>query len=107
MVEAVENPGEEGVHLEEDTFLAELVELGVAVKEAGGDELVEDAQDKGGEDGEENVVEGERPGFENDLAGKGVLKGILLLCVRGWVIFDIGNRNEHTQNCVMYKAMFL
>jgi len=89
VVEAVEDPGKEGVHFKEDTFLAELVELGIAVEEAGGDELVEDAQDEGGEDGEEDVVEGERPGFENDLAGKGVLKGILLLSVRGRVLFSM------------------
>lgn len=61
VVEAVEDPGEEGVHLKEDAFLAELVELGVAVEEAGGYELVEDAHDEGGEDGEEDVVKGESP----------------------------------------------
>ena len=62
------------MHLEEDALLAELVELRVAVEEAGRDKLVEDAHDKGREDGEEDVVEGKGPGFENDLARKCVLE---------------------------------
>ena len=78
MVEAIEDPGEKGVHFEEDTLLAELVELRVAVEKASGDELVEDAEDEGGKDGEEDVVEGEGPGFENYFAGERVLKGILV-----------------------------
>ena len=57
MVEAVGYPEEEGVHFEEDAFLAELVELRVAVEEASRNELVEDAHGKWGKDGEENVVE--------------------------------------------------
>ena len=83
MVEAVEDPGEEGMHFEEDALLAELVELRVAVEEARGYELVEDAEDEWREDGEEDVVEGEGPGFEDDFAGKGVLKGVLSSCVSG------------------------
>lgn len=77
MVEAIEDPGEEGVHLEEDALLPELVELRVAVQQAGRDELVEDAHDEGGKDGEEDVIEGERPGLDDDLSGEGVLKSIL------------------------------
>ena len=83
VVEAVEDPGEERVHFEKDTLLAELIELRVAVEEAGRDELIEDAEDEGGKDGEENVVEGESPGLEDDFAGEGVLKGVLLSCVSG------------------------
>ncbi len=97
VIEAVENPGEKGVHLEEDTFLAELVELGVAVEEAGGDELVEDAHDERGKDGEKDVVKGEGPGFKDDLAGKGILKGILLPIVSERSISASGN-DMHTQN---------
>ena len=86
MVEAIEDPGKEGMHFEEDAFLAELVELRVAVEEAGGDELVKDAHDQGGKDGEENVVEGEGPGFEDDFARKGILEGILRCFVRNHVL---------------------
>ena len=43
MVKSVENPGKEGMHAEEGAFLAELVQLWVAVEETCGDELVEDA----------------------------------------------------------------
>ena len=77
VVEAVGNPGNEGVHAEEDAALAKLVELWVAVEEAGGDELVIDAHDERGKDGEEDVVEGESPGFKDDFAGECVLEGIL------------------------------
>ena len=68
MVEAVTNPGEEGAHPEEDSFLAQTVELRIAVKKAGGYELVEDAHDDGGKDGEEDIVERQRPGLEDDFA---------------------------------------
>jgi len=65
VVEAVADPGPEGGHAEEDGRLREAVELRVAVEEAGGDELVEDAEGEGREDGEEDVVEGEGPGFHD------------------------------------------
>jgi hypothetical protein len=39
--------------------------------------LVEDSHGEGGEDSEEDVVEGEGPGFEDDLTGEGVLEGEL------------------------------
>jgi hypothetical protein len=77
MVEAVSNPGPKGVHFEENAFLAKLVELGVAIKEAGGDELVEDSHGDRGEEGEDDVVEGEGPGFEDYFPGEGVLEGVL------------------------------
>ena len=77
VVEAVADPGEEGVHAEEGALLAEAVELRVAIEEAGGDKLVEDAHDQGRKDGEEDIVEGEGPGFVDDFAGEGVLEGIL------------------------------
>lgn len=77
VVEAVGDPGPEGGHAEEDGLLGEVVELGVAVEEAGGDELVEYAKGEGGEDGEEDVVEGEGPGFVDDGAGEAVLEGVL------------------------------
>ena len=57
MVEAVGYPEEEGVHFEEDAFLAELVKLRVAVEEASRNKLIEDTHGKGGKDGEEDVVE--------------------------------------------------
>lgn len=57
VVEAVGDPGEEGVHLEKDAGLRDAVELRVAVEEAGRDELVEDAEDEWGHDGEYYVVE--------------------------------------------------
>lgn len=77
VVEAVANPGPEGVHFEEDAFLAELIKLRVSVEETSGDELVEDAHGEGGEDGEEDVIEGEGPGFVDDLTAEGVLECIL------------------------------
>lgn len=57
--------------------MAEGVELRVAVEQTGGDELVEDAEDEGRKDGEEDVVEGERPGFVDDFSGEDVFEGVL------------------------------
>ena len=57
MIEAIRDPGPERVHLEEDALLAELVQLRVAVEEAGGDKLVKDAHDEGRKDGKKDVVE--------------------------------------------------
>ena len=67
MVEAIEDPGKERVHLEEDPFLPQLVELRVSVEESGGNELVEDTHDKRRKDCEEDVIEGEGPRLKNDL----------------------------------------
>ncbi len=58
MVEAVENPGEERVHLEEGTFLAELVQLGISVEQASRDELVDYAHCEWRKDGKKDIVEG-------------------------------------------------
>ena len=72
VVEAISDPGEEGVHLEECVLLTDLVELGVAVEEAVGDELIEDTHCERGKDGEEDVVEGEGPGFVDNFSREGV-----------------------------------
>jgi NADPH:quinone reductase-like Zn-dependent oxidoreductase len=67
------------MHLEEDALLAKLIELGIAVKKAGGDELIEDSHDERWKDGEEDIVKGERPGFVNNLSGEAVLERVLNL----------------------------
>jgi len=77
VVEAIGYPGPEGRHLEECAFLAELVQLRVAVKEAGGDELVENADGERRGNREEDIVEGERPRLEDDLARIIVEKRVL------------------------------
>jgi hypothetical protein len=56
MVEAIKNPGEERMHLEKDTFLSELIKLGISIEEAGRDELIKDSHDKWRKDGKEDVV---------------------------------------------------
>lgn len=45
----------------ENVLLAEYIELRISVKDAGGDELVKNTNDKWGEDCENNVVKGECP----------------------------------------------
>lgn len=77
MVEAVEDPREEGMHFEEHTLLAKLIQLWISVKKASRDELVENSHDKRGEDGEEDVIKGQCPRFEDDFARERVLKRIL------------------------------
>ena len=57
VVEAVGDPGPEGVHAEEEALLCELVELWVAVEQACRDKLVEDTNGERREEGEEHIVE--------------------------------------------------
>ena len=66
------------MHLEENAFLAKLVELRIAVEKAGRDELVENAYHKGWKDCEEYIVEGERPRLEYDFARESILKRVLV-----------------------------
>ena len=47
--------------------LAEHVELGVAIEDAGRYELVEDTDDERGKEGEEDVAKRERPGLVGNL----------------------------------------
>jgi hypothetical protein len=94
------------VCFEEDSFLAELVELGIAIQEPGGDELIENSQDKGWHGGEDDVEERQSPGFVDDLAGEGVLEGV----PKDFHISMFpGGRNcwGAYQNCVMNNAVFL
>ena len=77
MKKSIGDPLEENADPEKDRLLAELVELGVPIKEAGAHELVEDADCKWGQDGEEDVEEGQGPGFVDDLPGEAVLEGEL------------------------------
>lgn len=58
-------------------LLAELVQFGVAVEHARSDELVEDAEHDGRQDGKDDVVEGEGPALLEHLAGERVLEGEL------------------------------
>lgn len=104
MVEAVQDPGPERVHFEEDSLLTELVQLWVAVEEPSGDELVENAHGQGGKESKEDIVEREGPRFEDDLARKGVLKRVLSIML---ALVETVAYSRLTQNCVMYRAMFL
>lgn len=77
MVETVSDPRPEGGHAKEDGCLRKTVKLRIAVEEAGGDELVEDAKGERWEDGKEDVVEGEGPGLHYHGARKAILEGVL------------------------------
>ena len=99
MVEAVEDPGEERMHLEEDTLLAQAVELGIAVEKAGGDELVKNSHYERGEDSEEDIVEGKSPGLKDHFAGEGVLECILSSL--SWLSYWSDMEGRLTQNWVM------
>lgn len=68
MVKSISYPGEEGVHAEEGAFLAKKIELRVTVEKSGRDKLITDPHCKGGQNCEEDVVEGQRPGLVDDLA---------------------------------------
>lgn len=77
MIESIKNPCPERMHLEKNTFLPKLVQLWVAIEKASRNELVKNPYHKGWEDGEEHVVKGQGPRFEDDFAGEGVLERIL------------------------------
>ena len=68
VIEAIGDPEPEGMHFEEYTFLAELVELWVAIEKTSRDELVKNAHNEWGKNSEEDIVEREGPGFIDDLA---------------------------------------
>lgn len=61
VVEAIGNPAPEGMHLEENTLLTELVELWVTVEQACADELIENTEDEGRQNRKEDVIERQRP----------------------------------------------
>ena len=72
------------MHFEKYALLAKLVQLRIPVQEACGDELVKNTHDQRWENGKEYVVERKRPGFEDDLPGERVLKGILRFRDQRW-----------------------
>ena len=67
------------MHLEENALLAKLVELWIAIQQAGGDELVKYSHDEWRKDGEEDIIERKSPGFEDHLTGKGILERVLVV----------------------------
>ena len=77
MVEAVEDPSKEGMHFEENSTLAQLIKLRIAIEKPGRDKLVEYAHDEGRKDGEKDVVKGQSPRFENDFSRERILEGKL------------------------------
>ena len=79
MVEGIADPKPECRLREELVPLPELVQLRVAIQESRGDELIEDTNDERREDGEDDVVQRERPGLIGDLTGKVVEEGVLQL----------------------------
>ena len=89
MVEPVEDPGKEGMHAEKGTFLAELIELWIAIEKACGDELVKDAHCQWRQDCKENIIECQSPGLENDFAREGIKEGILDCCQQSSIFIDI------------------
>jgi hypothetical protein len=77
MVDSVRCPHPERLWREEVVLLSKPIELRVPVQHSGADELIEDADDERREEGEDDVVERERPGFVGDLTGKVVEERVL------------------------------
>ena len=68
MVQSIPDPHPKRRLGEEHILLAEGVQLGVAVQYARRHELVKDADDQWGEDGKDDIVKRNGPGFIGDLA---------------------------------------
>ena len=105
MVESVENPRPERMHLKENAFLPKLIQLRVTIEKASRNELVKDPYHKRGKKSKKYIVEGQGPRFEDDFARKGVLERIL--CRNGQQDGCVDRKDGNTQNCVIYNAMFL
>ncbi len=67
MIQGVTDPQPELCPREERVLLAEHVELWVAIEDTRGHKLVEDTDDERRENGEDDVVQRERPGLVSDL----------------------------------------
>lgn len=67
VIQRVPDPQPELRSCEERIALAEHVQLGIPVEDASGDELVEDTDDKRGENGEDDIVQGECPRLVGNL----------------------------------------
>lgn len=76
VVETIDNPAEEGVHLEENTLLTELIELRVPIEQASRDILVKDSEYERRQHGEDDVVETQRPRLEDNFTGEGILERV-------------------------------
>lgn len=79
VIECIADPQPKGRLREELVPLPELVQLRVAIQESRRDELVEDTDDERREDGEDDIVQRERPGLVGDLTGEVVEEGVLQL----------------------------
>ena len=61
MVQRIRNPEPESGLCEEHILLAQDVELRIPIQDSGGDELVKDTDNERRQDGENDVIEGQRP----------------------------------------------
>ena len=104
MVQSVADPQPELCPREERILLSKHVELRVAVEDSCGDELVENTDDKRRKDGEEDIVQRERPRLVGNLPREVVEEGKLHACQHA---LNTNSADERTQNCVMYSTMFL
>ena len=67
MVQRVRDPEPESGFREEYILLAQGVELRIPIQDAGGDELVKDADNERRQDGENDVMQGQRPRLVGNL----------------------------------------
>lgn len=68
MVKTIGDPGKERVHPEKGVSLPKLIQLWISIEQSSGDELVKDTHHKRRQDGEEQVVERQRPRLVDDLS---------------------------------------
>lgn len=107
MVESIRDPLPECRLRKECVLLTEYIELRIPVQDARGNELVENPDDQRWEYSEEDIVQRECPGLKRRLAREIIEEGELhyyenILSTRSKL-----NQQERTQNCVMYRVMFL
>ena len=105
MVKRIANPQPERGFRKERVRLPQHIQLGISVKDARWDELIEDADDKRGEEREQDIIKWQSPWFIGDLAGE---------VIEERKLGGYKNRRDDddlwyrlTQNCVIYRTMFL
>ena len=100
VVQRVRDPEPEGGFCKERILLTEGVELRVTIQDSGGDELIKDPDDEGRQNGENDVVQGQRPRLVRDLSGEVVEERVLHWSNVNMCASFTLNR-PLTQNCVM------
>ena len=101
MIQRVPDPQPKRRLGEKHILLSERIQLRIPIQHPRRHELVKHPDHERWEDGEDDIVKRDRPGFIGDLPREVVEKGILLSLSVSRNQTSISGRGARTQNCVM------